>query len=557
MMNLKELNGFKAGLLPASLTLGLALLASDVHAQAQPAPPVDAGRILRDELPDPGRAVMPGARPAPVIPRVGDDSARAAPGGFEVAIQRIDLVGNTVFPTDRLLALLGAFADESFDLAGLEELARRITDFYRDNGYPFATAFLPPQRVDGGSLTIQIEEGRYGEIRARGDEAIARQAQPFLGSLKPGSPIETGPLERTMLILSDLPGVEPLPVLGPGEEVGTADLDVEISTTRRWSAGIRFDNHGGRFSGEHRGHLDFGINRLLMLGDELTFRGLYSEENLFLGTVRYEMPLGYRGLRGFGSYARTTYELGKDFSGFSGVANVYSGGISYPFMRSQAANITGLLTVDYKELDDRLNKSSYEKKDVLSVTPSARFDFRDTLLGGGVTFGSLGVTFGRLNSDDRLAVSGSFSRISGQVARVQSLPALSTDGFQSSLFGSLAFQSGLTRLNSSENFSLGGPTAVRAYPSGEASARSGLVAQLELRHTIGAFSPFAFYDYGWTAPERDIRPRVISGAGIGLRVQHAGFNSEVSVAWKLRGGNARSDSAQRDPRIWFSTGYRF
>jgi len=557
MMNVINLQGRKAGLITASLTLGLALFASDVHAQAQPAPPVDAGRILRDELPDPGRAVMPGARPAPVIPRVGEESARAAPGGFEVTIQRIDLVGNTVFPTDRLLALLGAFADESFDLAGLEGLARRITDFYRDNGYPFATAFLPPQRVDDASLTIEIVEGRYGQVRATDDEAIARQADAYLGVLQPGSPIETGPLERAMLILSDLPGVEVGPLLRPGEEVGTADLDVEISTTRRWNAGIRFDNHGGRFSGEHRGHLDFSVNRLLFLGDELSFRGLYSERDLFLGTVRYEMPLGYRGLRGFGSYTRTTYELGADFSGFAGLANVYSGGLLHPFMRSQSANITGLVTLEYRDLDDRLNGTSYDRKGVLSLTPSMRFDFRDDVFGGGVTFGSVGFTFGHLNSDDDSSVRGDFSRVSGQVARLQSLPAWGPSSGQSSLFGSLAFQTGLTRLNSSEHFSLGGPGAVRAYPAGEAGGSSGLVTQLELRHTIGAFTPFAFYDYGLIAGEGGTAEREISGAGVGIRVQHLGFNADLSVAWRLSGGDSRSDSVQRDPRIWFSAGYRF
>lgn len=556
-MNVIDFDGRKAGLIPASLTLGLALLASEAFAQAQPAPPVDSGRILRDELPDPGRAVMPEARSAPVVLRVGEEGAGAPPGGFEVVISRIDLVGNSVFPPDRLLAVLGDYAGRAFDLAGLEALARRITDFYRENGYPFATAFLPPQRVDDGSLTIEIVEGRYGQVRATGDEAIARQADAYLGVLQPGSPIETGPLERAMYILSDLPGVEVGPLLRPGEEVGTADLDVEISTTRRWSAGVRFDNHGGRFSGEHRGHLDFTVNRLLFLGDELSFRGLYSERDLFLGTVRYEAPLGYRGLRGFGSYARTTYELGGDFAGFAGLANVYSGGILYPFMRSQSANITGLVTLDYKDLDDRLNGTSYERKDVLSLTPSMRFDFRDDVFGGGVTFGSVGFTFGRLNSNDNSVVRGDFSRVSGQVARLQSLPAWSPNSGQSSLFGSLAFQTGLTRLNSSEHFSLGGPAAVRAYPAGEASGRSGLVAQLELRHTIGAFSPFAFYDYGLIAGEGGAAAREISGAGIGLRVQHLGFNADLSVAWRLSGGDSRSDPIQRDPRIWFSAGYRF
>ena len=456
-----------------------------------------------------------------------------------------------------LEAALGPYAGAEFDLAGLQGLAERITQFYRDNGFPFATAILPPQRVDDGDLIIEILEGRYGQVGASGVRDLAEPAQRYLGALEPGAPIATGPLERTMYLLSDLPGIAVEPVLRPGAETGTADLDVEVTATRRWNGGASLDNHGSRFSGSHRGSADFSINRLFLLGDELSMRLLVSDRNLFLGSARYELPLGHPGLRGNLSYARTTYDLGAGFSGFTGVADVYSAGLSYAVLRGRDANLTATLSADYRDLDDRLNGTSYERKSSYAVTPGLRFDLRDDLLGGGVSFGALSLGVGRLTSNEATAVRGDFSKIAGQVARLQSLPLLPPDLGQSSLFGSLSFQSGFTRLNSSEQFSLGGASAVRAYPSGEASGRSGLVAQLELRHAVGPVAPYLFYDYGWIAGEGATRPRALSGGGFGARLQIEGVTANLAVAWPISGGTPRSDPVRREPRVWFSVGVRF
>ncbi len=96
-------------------------------------------------------------------------------------------------------------------------MARQVTLYYREQGYPFARAYLPAQRMANGELTIAVIEGRYGKVTAATDDAkLAAQAQPFLDDLKPGEVIERDRLERSILVLSDLPGVAVRPVIRPG-----------------------------------------------------------------------------------------------------------------------------------------------------------------------------------------------------------------------------------------------------------------------------------------------------------------------------------------------------
>jgi hemolysin activation/secretion protein len=81
--------------------------------------------------------------------------------------------------------------------------------------------------LEDGVLTLQIIEGRYGKITAQG--AFSEQTQRYLAPLVPGAVIESSTLERTTLLLADLPGIKIAPLMRPGDEIGTGDLVVEVS----------------------------------------------------------------------------------------------------------------------------------------------------------------------------------------------------------------------------------------------------------------------------------------------------------------------------------------
>ncbi len=524
--------------------------------------PPDAGRTLQEQTPE---LELPKASPRFDFSIPLPDEP--LPGGSEVELRSITLSGNSLFSEEHLLAVLGEYQGRAFDLAGLKGLANQLTRYYHAAGYPFARVFLPAQTLADGALRLEVVEGRYGRVAAQGDPALAAQAQAFLARLQPGEVIESRELERAALTLSDQPGVRTTPLIRPGQEIGTGDLQVQVERAERFSGAVGMDNHGNRYTGEHRGFVDLYANSPFTFGDQLSLRGLYSSEGMWFGNIDYSLPLGGSGLRAQVGYGHTYYELGKEFAGLDarGTAKVSSAGLSYPLLRSQRANLGLSATYQHKQLRDEYRQADVEQdKSSDSVPLSLQFDLRDSLAGGGVSFGALTWTHGKLHLDSQLKLAdrltaktdGRFDKLNLDIARLQALPA----GF--SLYGRFSGQWSGDNLDSSEDFGLGGPGGVRAYPVGEGYGDQGWLTQVELRYALGAFSPFVFHDSGRVRlvsdPWSDVRNhRSVSGAGAGVRFNQGAWQGEASVAWRTAGGDPESDSRDRTPTVWARAQYSF
>lgn len=544
--------------------LAAAFPASFAFAQQAP----DAGQTLQQQAPAPQPP-----KTGPAIDIRTPSAMPVAPGGAQVTLQSVSIGGNSVFDEAELLAVLGEVAGKSFDLAGLRGLAERISAHYRDAGYPFARAYLPEQAAADGKLRIEVVEGRYGKVQAVGDKALVDAAADFLRPLKSGEVISSDTLERTTLILDDQPGIKIAPIIRPGQEIGTGDLDVRVERTPGISGDVGLDNHGNRYTGEYRLRANVQFDSPFLIGDQVAIRALYSDQDMWLGSLGYSLPLGASGLRGNIGYAHTSYQLGKDFANLAatGTAKVSSLGVGYPIIRSQRGNLNIAATYQHKKLNDKQGLAGTDNdKSSNSMPISLQFDQRDGLGGGGITYGSLAYTVGDLRLDNTLKATdissgqdtrGRFDKWNLDIARVQATPIADMTAFVR-----VSAQVAGKNLDSSEGFSIGGANGVRAYPNGEGNGDEGWLAQLEMRYALGAYSPYVFHDTGrvkinahpasLTTPANP-NHRSISGSGLGLRYQRGGWNMDATVAWQTRGGAPQSDTAKRDPRAWLTVGYRF
>lgn len=548
---------------PGAIALALVGLLGAAGALAQSLP--DAGRTLRELTPP----VEPPKPPKPLEILTPDAGPAIAPGGAQVELQSVSLRGNTVFSEAQLRAVLGEVSGRRFDLAGLRGLAARITAHYQGAGYPFARALLPAQPLTGGRLQIEVIEGRWGRVQALNSEpAVQAAAQAYLAPLQGGALIEQAPLERALLLLSDLPGVTSNPLVRPGDAGGSGDLQVPVERLRGVGAEAALDNHGSRYNGIYRARLLLQIDNPFTFGDQLQLRTMGSDAALLLGSVDYSMPLGASGWRGRIGYAQTAYELGRQFAALQagGSAKVASLGLSYPLLRTRLSNISLSASYQHKDLQDHqdaLETQSAKRSD--SVALALQFDRRDGIGGGGISYGNLSWTPGRLRLDaaaragDALTANsqGRFDKLGLDLHRIQALPGAF------SLYAHLGAQWSEGNLDSSEDFGLGGPAGVRAYPSSEGFGDRGLLAQLELRYALNpGTSLLTFFDAGRVSvnakpwDQADNR-RSLAGAGLGLRWQHKGVSADLSLAWQTHGGPVRSDSRPSQPMAWFSLVSRF
>lgn len=532
------------------------------YAGAAPSNKPDAGQTVQENKPAPS---LPSAGPVLNIevPALIDE----LPGGETVSVDSVNFTGNTVFAPDDLLAVIGDFSGKRYDLAGLKALANKVSHYYRQKNYPFAKAMIPQQSFVGQVLRIHVVEGAYGEVTTSGDAQFIERAKRFLKDLVSGEVIKGSMLERSVLILSDQPGFKVTPILRPGQHLGTGDLEVNLARTERFGGSVSYDNYGNRFTGRNRSALEVFSNSALTFGDQLKFNALYTQEDLWLGSLAYSMPLGESGLRANLGYSHTYYQLGKDFSELdaNGTARIARAGLTYPIIRSQIANLSLVGSLQHKLLNDKndsVDLSNNKSSDSLPL--GLNFDLRDQLLGGGVTYGSVIYTHGKLHLEqslrdvDRVTAksSGGFDKLNIDVARIQALPK------QLSVFMRVSGQLAADNLDSSEKFGLGGVYGVRAFPSGEGFGDQGALMQAELRLALDAFTPFVFYDAGSVKINHNKfddgkNTRSVSGAGIGLRYDQSQWAADATLAWRISGGDPVSDSKDYQPMAWASMRYKF
>ncbi|MFN2646803.1 MAG: ShlB/FhaC/HecB family hemolysin secretion/activation protein [Burkholderiales bacterium] len=553
--------------LAARLALGLVCVSvPTVHAQPRP----DAGQVLeqtREPLrtPSPEPAVLRREPPPPAFP--------ASPS-LKVKVQEFVFRGNSLYSDAALRNELEDFVGEELDFEGLNEAATRVRAFYRARGYFLAQAYLPVQTIRNGRVEIEVIEGRVGRVELERRQG-ARFAESLLAGvlrahLKQGQIITESGLERPLLIINDLPGAQVTSEIRPSETLGAADVRVNVlQEGGRFNGYVDADNHGNRFTGEYRIGTNLNWNTPLGYGDQATFRGFVSDEGMRYMRFAYLIPVGYYGTRVGLSYSSFEYRLTKDFSELraSGEGEVKSAYAFHPLVRTRNSNVIAQVSYDDKHLIDR-TATSFEERDISTLKLGVVGDFRDGFLGGGLNAYGATMTQGRLRIEPPSVLatdvgptghntSGSFVKYNFEARRLQRISD------RTSVLFSVSGQCANKSLASAEKFSLGGPNGVRAFPVGEATADSALLATVEGRHIVptmkifgGDLTLLGFYDQGWArinetplASDNE-NSRSLSGYGVGASAGHDGrFLLRANVAWKMR-GVAQSDPAPRVPRIW-------
>src|SRR5690606_9007026 len=139
------------------------------------------------------------------------------PGGAVFELKGLRLSGNTVFSSEVLLGQVQDVVGKPSDFAGLQEVANRLSNFYRERGYGFARVYLPRQDIKDGVVELLVSEGRYGEITAMVDDHADKRtdsnAQAYLSALESGAVIQSEQLERIALIMNDIPGYTAVPIV--------------------------------------------------------------------------------------------------------------------------------------------------------------------------------------------------------------------------------------------------------------------------------------------------------------------------------------------------------
>jgi hemolysin activation/secretion protein len=561
----------------AAITSYLLMNVAQVHAVDAPDTP-DAGKTLREIEKQPELAV-PKTTP-PLKPAEAQEKAtpveppKKKPGAdVRLMVKSFHISGNEVISTGELEKALHYLVGKEHTLAELNDGAAKITSLYHAQGYVISRAYIPAQEIKDGVVEIAVQEGRVGKGRIYNLSRLSDQTTyEFLSTIRSGEVLRAEPIERSLLLLNETPGVASAKAaLQPGASVGTTDVVVEMSPSAPWAANIQADNYGNYYTGQNRLGAEVAVNSPLKIGDLLSLRSLTAGENLKYAYFAYQVPIGGNGFRIGISHSATQYRLGKDlaYTQTHGTATVGSLFSYYPFIRSHKGNLAGTFTIENKLLSDMYLASPSEKQVQLS-TFALSGDVSDKFGSGGINLASLSISTGKLSLDpaslydDSISAksAGRFYRINYAFNRLQRLS--NTFAFSLAISGQKASKN----LNSSEDFSLGGATGVRAYPQGEAMGDEGYLVNLELRHEFSSkLQGLVFYDTGsitvnhtpFGSSDTGPNKRTLSGAGIGVNARFYGVDFKASYAQRGNGGTptAEPQVLNKKSRIWLQLGKTF
>lgn len=506
--------------------LALALLALPLATLAQTIP--NSGQILQQVTPPPA----PAPKAAPDL-AITPDAATAADDGTPFSVTRLQIDGNTVFATATLHALIADGEGRTQTLAQLSALAQRITDYYHVHGYPLARALVPAQALSDGVVRIRVVEARYDQTRLENHSRVNdRLLRATLAPLRSGDVVKQATLDRSLLGLSELPGVAPHATLSPGAAAGTSTLDVVADAAPAVQGNVLLDNAGTRYTGRLRVGGTLDINAPLHHGDQLSLTTLTSGHGMRYGRAGYQYVLNGYGTQVGAAYSALAYALGGSLHALDahGTAQVGSAWLAQPLVRTRDSRLDVRLQFDRRQLRDRIDSTSLRNdRRTHTTTASVAAQHNDDWAGGGLTQASLSVSHGTLRFDQAAAAAadaatartqGSYTYWGASLVRLQNL------GAGTRLYASVSGQHSGRNLDSSEQFLLGGPDSVRGYDVASLAGASGWLGSVELRHDLpwncaGHCEGSVFVDHGalsinaapWLPGRNHAK---LSSAGIGL-----------------------------------------
>ena len=555
------------------LFTGLLLLGLSTYSVPLFAIPPDAGSILREtERPAPS---LPERHPEVQVEPVPTVSAVQA--GPKVLVKVIRIVGATIFKESELLKLLTEYTGRELTYGDLEQAAAKVAAHYSEQGYIVKVLF-PPQDISSGVVVMYLIEGKLGTVKedpSSTSRLSSETARQFITNAQPvGQRLVISKLERGVLLLNDIPGISAASSLEPGEKPGSANLVLKVNDTPRLTGSVDTDNFGDRSTGEYRLSGGLDVNNPFGIGDQATIRALSSIDNNYV-RLGYNLPLGTSGARLFTSFSYLHYELGGDFSALDGRGDAVTLGASllYPLIRGRDQNLYTSIAYDYRRLNDEALGVTTSNRDIHAGNFSLSGDRQDSFLGGGLTSGGIILTVATLDrggapndlaADQASARSnGVYSKVQINMSRVQRLLE------RTSLFINFNSQFAFKNLDTSEQFSLGGPNGVRAYPINEALGDHGMLLTAEMRHNLTERLQISgFYDFGWTQLHESTwagwnttsgtpNSYTLDGAGIAISYGIPGnFFVKGTVATRISDNPGHNlagndnDGTKREPRFW-------
>lgn len=432
-------------------------------------------------------------------------------------VQDIVVNGVTLFQTAEIDQVVAGFKGKELSLDELGGLVDELNKLYRGKGYLTTQAYIPPQDIENGKVTIEVLEGKIGSMSVSGNKYTKAWAVERVLEQDPGDVLNIKQLEDNLNSINQRENFRLKAVLSPGEHTGETDVKLEVAERQPWQIAATFDNQGRPFIGYYRYGVEVTNQNLTGIGDRLYARWIGARGNgTNVALAGYALPLNRYGteLSYNFAYSHVNVDLGiPNQQEITGSAQNHSILLSHPLDKKRYW--TADAGVNFRNVLSKLDGATTNSTFVFSMQSGLSFDRPDrygrTFLRGQFTYSP--------NQD--------FSKWELFGTRLTRLP------FNHMLITRANAQISPNDMPPVEQFQLGGAFSVRGYSEGLLVGDRGFNIGIEDRFPIpfmDKVSPWvnervqlaAFFDYGSAWLDRS-NPSYIGGtSSSGLRTQLMG-----------------------------------
>ncbi len=547
---------------------GGCLLGVSLHVSAAGGVP-DTGDIPRAEPPRGLPSTVPATIKKQVKPAYQPvDSDKLV----TLAVQEFTFSGNQSFASEELSALLIDYKKRDIGFKALNQATKRITAFYRNNGYFLAQAYLPTQDIEQGAVEIAIIEGKLGALSLSDTEAFDAAFMKNMAAYRLGAndTVSEHNLIRNVTLLNSLPGTRATAQLNPSDTVGGTDIEVTMQPLPRWQGYIGANTYGNRFTAREVVLAGARLNNPAGRGDQLSLDLKRSNNNGQRGlNLGYITPIHESGTLFNVGYNYVDYKLGGTFKALDafGESQYFNISLDQPIVRDAQKGLSARLTTSYKVMNDEVSTVSLQNRRNIIAAEFGLFG--DWLNAAGNVSNQVGISVrtGKVmfKDDFAQALDATGAKTKGGFVKYN-LNATRLQYFESGVSIALRadYQRASKNLDSVEKISTGGINRWRQFAELPSLADTGFVIGAELRKKIPAnetlarlllidISPYGFIDFG----RGKISQKSLTNNNH-VKSIHSGLGLEATFKndwiFSLSGSHQNRDfagaGAENEARIW-------
>ena len=494
-------------------------------------------------------------------PGVATAEAPAAEPQVRFNIRQIRVRGAKALPAAVVEKAVYPYLGAGRTLDDLEGARGALEKAYKDEGFQTVAVDIPQQNGTRGIIYLDAVENTVGRLRVHGAKYFSPEAiKRAVPSLAEGTLPDWEKVTKDIVAVNGWPDRKITPVLKPGVEPGTVDVDLNVEDNFPLHGSLELNNRYSPDTSELRLNASASYDNLWQAGhslglamqvapertdDALVYSGYYiarfasaPEWSLMLTGTKQDSDVStISGSAVAGRGQMAGLRLNRTLPGNNGFTHSLSGGFDWKQFDED-------VTVGLETFTTPIEYYPFS----LNYTAAWNGKSRFTALNAGMNFSFRGIGSDVSEFDaKRYEADGKFIYFRGDLSHTQDLPA----GFQA--YGKIQGQITPDPLINSEQYAGGGQSTVRGYLESEVLGDNGVVGTVELRSPslLQKYVPEAdkaspkhewrfhgFVDAGKFSLNEPLPEQQdafeLGSVGLGTRLLLGGhWNGSVDVAWPL------------------------